>query len=204
MIGQLNGTLIETNFTEAILDVNGVGYLVLIPMSTFDKLPDIGERVTLKTHLHVREDALTLFGFSSNEELQLFKILITVNGIGPKMALNILSTMPVSSFCSAIINSEITVINKISGVGKKTAERLIIELKDKLSKLSTEVETNSVMSDIPPEYSQNIEDAILALEQLGFKREQVKKALKKLVKKLDAEEFSTANLVRLCLKALNS
>ncbi|UDQ99001.1 Holliday junction branch migration protein RuvA [Lentisphaerota bacterium WC36G] len=204
MIGQLTGILVETNFTEVILDVNGVGYSLLIPMSTFDRLPEINEKVTLKTHLHVREDALTLFGFSTPEEMQLFKILITVNGIGPKMALNILSTMPVSSFCSAILNSEIAVINKISGVGKKTAERLIIELKDKLSKLSAEVETNSITSDIPAEYGQNIEDAILALEQLGFKRETVKKALKKLIKTLGEDELSTANLVRLSLKLLNS
>ncbi len=204
MIGQLTGKLIEMNFTEVILDVNGVGYVVLIPMSTFDKLPDCGKIVTLKTHLHVREDALILFGFSTPQELQLFKILITVNGIGPKMGLNILSTMPVSLFCSAILNSEINVINKISGVGKKTAERLIIELKDKLSKLSSEVEANALIAEVPAEYSQNIEDAVLALEQLGFKREQVKKALKKLVKNLTEEELSTANLVRLCLKSLNS
>ena len=202
MISRIEGKLVEANFTTALIDVNGLGYSVFIPMSTFDKLPSPGQKVTLQTHLHVREDAMTLFGFSEKNELQIFQILISVNGVGPKMALNILSTMPVSSFCSAIINNDLNVIKKINGVGKKTAERLIIELKDKIAKFSPE--TNLDTTTIPQKHSQNIEDAVLALEQLGFKRPQIQKAINKETKNLTDDEMSSSNLIRICLRALNS
>ena len=118
MIAQLTGTLIESSFTEAILDVNGVGYQVLIPMSTFDKLPRPDEKktVTLLTWLQVREDDLTLFGFATRQERDVFKLLITVNGIGAKTALNILSCMNVASFCQAVASSDLKSLKKISGV----------------------------------------------------------------------------------------
>ncbi len=205
MIARLHGTLIESNFTQAVIDVHGVGYLVFIPISTFDHLPQPGGEVTLLTVMNVREDAITLFGFATTQEKELFEILVTVNGVGPKLALSILSSMPVSSFCSAIINGDLTVVKKINGVGKRTAERLVVELKDKLSKLSPEfVSGTGEGTSLNAEVKHAIEDATLALEQLGFKRDGIQKTMKMLLEELDEKECSTENLIRKALQKLNS
>ena len=201
MIAQIRGKLVETSLTSIIVDVNGIGYQLFIPMSTYDKLPLINEEVALLTYLHVREDAMLLYGFSKPDEKQLFEMLISVSGVGAKVALNILSSMSVSMFCTAITSDDIKTITCINGIGKKTAERLIIELRDKVAKFAPELAVTSNDGDVQCEASL---DALLALEQLGFKRERAQKVLKKIVSKLSSDECSSENIIRKALKALNT
>ena len=202
MIARLTGKLADINFTQCIVDVHGVGYQVFIPMSTFDKLPHEGEETSLFICTQVREDAISLYGFSTMPEKQLFEILIGTTGVGPKLALSILSSMPVENFSSAIINADLAVIRRISGIGKKTAERLIVELKDKLVKIVPPpgANRNLVVSD---EKAVAMEDAIAALEQLGFKRDTIRKALDKIVNNIPSEEATSENFIRKALQALN-
>ncbi len=201
MIARLSGKLADLNFTQCIVDVNGVGYQVFIPMSTFDKLPREGEEISLFICTQVREDAISLYGFSTVPEKQLFEILIGTTGVGPKLALSILSSMPVESFSSAIINSDLDIIKRISGIGKKTAERLIVELKDKLSKVMPSSSTGGMP--VSDEKALAMEDAIAALEQLGFKRETVRKTLEKIVNSIPSEEATSENFIRKALQTLN-
>jgi Holliday junction DNA helicase RuvA len=201
MIGRLAGTLIESEFTNIMIDVNGVGYLLHIPMSTFDTLPRIGNKVSVYTYLHVREDALELFGFATKEEKQLFLLLISVSGIGPKVALNILSSMTVKNFCSTIANSDVKGLSRLKGIGKKTAERLVLELKSKVVTISPESKFGN--DDIPDSKAEVIEQAALALVQLGLKFEQASDSVRKIAKKLDDKECSTENLIKLTLASIN-
>jgi Holliday junction DNA helicase RuvA len=203
MIARLTGILAEASFTEAIVDVNGVGYQVLIPISTYDALPQVGEKVVLQIHTSVREDAITLFGFATEEEKKMYELLLTASGVGPKLALNILSSMPVANFCAAICERDLTVINKINGVGKRTAERLIVELHDKISKLAPGF-TGQGATTPDAATAQIAEDALLALESLGFKRDAARKAIQKILENISAEECSIENLIRRALSTLNS
>lgn len=132
MIGQLTGTLLEKNPPEVVVDCHGVGYEVAVPMSTFYHLPAVGERVTLLTHLIVREDAQLLYGFSTAPERQTFRELVKISGVGPRTALSILSGMGVADLAQAISQQEVGRLVKVPGIGKKTAERLLLELKGKL------------------------------------------------------------------------
>ena len=202
MIAQLTGTLIESSFTEAILDVNGVGYQVLIPMSTFDKLPRPDEKrsVTLLTWLQVREDALTLFGFATRQERDVFQLLITVNGIGAKTALNILSCMNVTSFCQAVASGDLKSLKKISGVGPKSAERILVELRDKIQKIAPET---AFPGAAPAKADKAVEDAILALGQLGFQGPKFQKLVSDVAQELPEDQRSTENIIRKALQALN-
>jgi Holliday junction DNA helicase RuvA len=129
----LEGRLTNALPTQAVVDVNGVGYEVLIPLSSYDKLPTPGQPVRILTHLHVREDAQILYGFMTAMERDLFRLLVNnVSGIGPKLALAVLSGMSVTHFKAAVVNSDVAALSRISGVGKKTAERIVLELKDKV------------------------------------------------------------------------
>ena len=133
MIARLTGELAESSCTACVIDAGGVGYAVSIPLSPFATLPHPGERVRLYIHTQVREDAITLFGFATQEERELIRYLINVSGIGGKLALSVLSTKPVSAFCAAIATNDIKAISRLNGIGKRTAERLVVELRDKLS-----------------------------------------------------------------------
>ena len=203
MIAQLTGTLIDASFTEAIIDVNGVGYQVLIPMSTFDKLPRVDEKksVTLLTWLQVREDALTLFGFATRQERDVFLLLITVNGIGAKTALNILSCMNVVSFCQAVASGDLKSLKKISGVGPKSAERILVELRDKIQKIAPE--TTFGGGAVPSKVDKAVEDAILALGQLGFQGPKFQKLVADVALEIPEDQRSTENIIRKALQALN-
>lgn len=201
MIAQIRGKLIASTFTEAIVDVNGVGYRVFIPMSTYDVLPQPGGEVTLLTYLHVREDAMILFGFASKQEQSMFELLITVNGIGAKTALTIMSCMNISSLCAAIAGGDLKTLKKISGVGPKSAERMIVELRDKVS---------SVLPELPflgkngtPEKNKEVEDAILALGQLGFQGPKYQKIINDIALELPEQERSSENMIRKALQSLN-
>ena len=203
MIAQLTGTLIDASFTEAIIDVNGVGYQVLIPMSTFDKLPRVDEKksVTLLTWLQVREDALTLFGFATRQERDVFLLLITVNGIGAKTALNILSCMNVVSFCQAVASGDLKSLKKISGVGPKSAERILVELRDKIQKIAPETSFGGGAA--PSKVDTAVEDAILALGQLGFQGPKFQKLVADVALEIPEDQRSTENIIRKALQALN-
>ncbi len=163
MIGYLRGKIIRKRPTSILLDVNGIGYNINVPISTFDKLAAEGELAELYTHLSVREDAMNLYGFSTEEEKAIFELLIGISGIGPKLALGILSGIQSKDLVEAIRAHDVPRIVSIPGIGKKTAERLIIELKDKIGSV-TEVETTGLTSEA---YSIK-NDAIAALVSLGY------------------------------------
>ena len=133
MIARLSGIVLEKREDAAVLDVQGVGYLVHLSLQSMAHLPPVGARAQLRCHTHVREDALQLFGFVSSEEEELFRLLIAVSGVGPKLAMNILSGMPATELAAAILHGELARLTKIPGVGKKTAERLMVELKDRIA-----------------------------------------------------------------------
>ena len=195
MIGMLTGILTEKDFSSCLLDVSGVGYEVLIPLSTFDKLPLGEEKVTLFIHTAVREDAITLFGFASREEKKLFQQLINVSGVGGKLALNILSAMPAGSFCAAVASGDVKSLSRINGIGKRTAERLIVELKGKLAGIDPAA--------APPVSGSAAADACAALEQLGFRKDAVNKTVNALLAELPEKECTVENLIRTALLKLN-
>lgn len=169
MITFLHGKLVDALPTQVTVDVNGVGYEVLIPLSSFDKLPAPGNEIKLLTHLQVREDAHVLYGFMSSTERELFRLLINhVSGIGPKIALNILSGINATAFRGAVANGDVKALSSISGVGKKTAERIVVELKDKIGQAGA-LEASSAGRALS-DSDQKINDAVLALMALGFKQ----------------------------------
>jgi Holliday junction DNA helicase RuvA len=198
MITFLQGKLVDALPTEVTIDVNGVGYEALIPLSSFDKLPQPGQSVKLLTQLVVREDSQTLYGFMTSEERDLFRLLIhTVSGIGPKTALNVLSGISVTAFRGAVANGDLKALSKISGVGKKTAERIVLELKDKIG-MAGAWEAASAKHGLSAD-EQRINDAVLALVALGFRQidahDSVRAAQAVLGTQATVEE-----LVRACLK----
>lgn len=198
MITFLRGKLVEAIPTQAIVDVNGVGYEVLIPLSSFGKLPGAGQDVQLLTHLQVREDAHVLYGFRTAEERQLFRLLISnVKGIGPKLALNILSGTNPVSFKSAIANGDVKALSSISGVGKKSAERIVVDLKDKIGPVES-FETKGG-SPVASSDDHRLNDAVLALTALGFKQEDAHKSVKGAMAML-GEKATVEELVRASLK----
>src|SRR5580704_9060170 len=169
MINFLHGKLVESLPTQVTVDVNGVGYEVLIPLSSFDKLPAVGGDVKLLTHLAIREDAHVLYGFMTAAEREMFRLLMnTVSGIGPKLALNILSGMNVTALRGAVANGDVKSLSQISGVGKKTAERIVVELKDKIGAVGA-WEAMSAQRSLSAE-DQKTNDAVMALMALGFKQ----------------------------------
>jgi len=207
MIAFLKGILEEITPTLIVLDVNGIGYEVLVPLSTSSKLVQMGESVKLYTHFSVREDAQTLYGFYTLEEKKIFKLLInSVSGVGPKMALNILSGMDVSAFCSAVCDGDVKALSRISGIGKKTAERIVVELKDKIGtglsrnresgtkKLSDFIEIQSVLGDTRLQM-----DAVSALTNLGFRQNEAEIAVKSAMTML-GENASLQDIIKASLK----
>ncbi len=169
MITFLHGKLVEALPTQVVVDVNGVGYEALIPLSSFDKLPQPGGDVKLLTQLVIREDAHVLYGFASLAERDLFRLLINnVSGIGPKTALNILSGMNPVAFRGAVASSDVKSLSQISGVGKKTAERIVVELRDKVGAAGAWEASSAARSLSAAD--QKINDAVLALMALGFKQ----------------------------------
>ena len=197
MITFLEGKLASALPTQATIDVNGVGYEVFIPLSSYDKLPVVGQPVRILTHLHVREDAQILYGFMTAAERDLFRLLVnTVSGIGPKLGLAVLSGMSVSNFKSAVVNSDVTALSKISGLGKKTAERIVLELKDKVG-VAAAWEAASAAHAPTPEM-ERANEAVLALIALGYKQVDAHRVVRELQQK--EGEKSAEELVKLALK----
>jgi holliday junction DNA helicase RuvA len=178
MIAHLKGILIKKALESMIVETGGIGYEVIAPLSTFYALPGNEEQVSLHIYTHVREDSLTLFGFHTTLEKEIFRLLISVSGIGPKLAINILSGIGPGELLSAIVRGDAVKLQSIPGVGKKTAERMVLELKDKAAKISSDIE-------LPPSHAASdeeqraMDDAVSALLNLGYKATSAKQAVEK-------------------------
>ena len=200
MIAKLTGILIEKKYNSITVDVGGVGYDVAIPFSTFCDMPMIGERVALFIHTNVKEDAIQLFGFLNEAERTLFRIVITVSGIGPKVAMNILSGLSAHELVKAIANESADTLTSIPGIGKKMAQRLVLELKDKLRKIDIGVAIDTVVQGGTGN-SAIADDALSALVNLGYKEAVAKKAIDRVSKEIGAE-LTIDVLLRETLKLL--
>lgn len=177
MIASLRGVLAEKHPNQAIVDVNGVGYEVFIPISTYSKLPDAGAEVRLRIHTHVREDALMLYGFLSPEEKALFEKLITVTGIGPRLAVTVLSGLEAADLLAAIRSGDVARLVRVPGVGKKTAERMVLELRDKVPAVGAE--SAAAAADGAGPLAAVDQDVLSALLNLGCARPAAEAAVKK-------------------------
>ncbi len=198
MITFLKGTLVEALPTQITIEVGGVGYDVLIPLSSFDRLPSPGKEVHVLTHLAIREDAHILYGFMTAAERELFRLLInTVSGIGPKIALNVLSGMNVTMFRGAVAGGDVKALSQISGVGKKTAERIVVELRDKVGAPGA-WEASSEQRGLSAA-DQKLNDAVLALLALGFAQKEAHEAVRGAQVMLGGNA-TVEDLVRACLK----
>ncbi|HEY2846678.1 MAG TPA: Holliday junction branch migration protein RuvA [Pyrinomonadaceae bacterium] len=195
MIAHLTGKLLEKHTNSAIVDVGGVGYEVTIPLSTFYELGDMGSDVSLRVHTHVREDAIQLFGFKSGRERDLFLRLIGVQGVGPKLAITMLSGMSADEMVLAIRKEDLARLTGIPGVGRKTAERLVVELRDKMADLG---ESKTAAESMPSEGV--FEDALSALSNLGYQRAAAEKALNQAAK--EGTEITLQKLLRRSLQIL--
>ncbi len=204
MIGRLRGILIEKQPPELLIEVSGLGYEVQMPMSCFYELPNVGEEAIIYTHFVVREDAQLLYGFNTVKERALFREVIKANGVGPKLGLGILSGMTASQFVSCVEREDISTLVKLPGVGKKTAERLVVEMKDRLKGwgtgdlLTPEADT-APMDSIPQNDSKNVEEeAISALLALGYKPQMASKVISQIAK----SGMSSEELIRGALKSM--
>ena len=196
MIAWLKGELLEKQPPSILLNVNGVGYELEAPMSTFYELPEVGQTVTLYVHMVVREDAQLLFAFASKQQRELFRSLVKVNGVGPKVALAILSTLSPQELLTCMINEDVTQLCKVPGIGKKTAQRLVVEMKDRLEKEFADIELDS--SAVTGSSNADRNDAIAALVSLGYKNADAAKVVKGLPNDLSSEE-----LIRQALRSLS-
>lgn len=202
MITFVRGKLVEAKPTQVIIDVSGVGYEALIPISSYDKLPEPGKEVLLLTHLSIREDAHVLYGFMTSGERDLFRLLISsVSGIGPKIALNALNGMTVTAFRGAISNGDTKAISRISGIGKKTAERIVVELRDKIGPVGG----YEAAAEQREEEAQDaiFNDSVMALEALGIKQNDAVKSVRAARAAL-GNQAKVEEVVRACLKQLQS
>jgi Holliday junction DNA helicase RuvA len=201
MITFLEGTLVEALPTHVIVAVHGVGYHVLIPLSSYDKLPLPGAQIKILTHLNIREDAHVLYGFMSPAERDLFRLLTThVSGIGPKTALDVLSGTSVMSFKAAVVEGDTKTLSQVKGIGKKTAERIIVELKDKVGVAAAWEAASAAHGPTPQDVQVN--DAVLALISLGYKQLDAHKAVRKIVDGKGGTMVPSDELVRGALKLL--
>lgn len=195
MIAQLTGILVFKSGTDVVLDCGGVGYAVSVPLSTAERLPAIGERATVLTILAVREDAMQLFGFFTSAERDAFRVITNISGIGGRTALGILSASPLAEFRNAILRNDLVSLQRLPGIGKKTAERLVIELRDKVVGL---VPDGDLGSALPP--SQHSEEALAALQSLGFTRAAAEKAIKAVLVGDPSAATSSETLIRSALR----
>ncbi|WP_105190763.1 Holliday junction branch migration protein RuvA [Pseudoalteromonas sp. T1lg48] len=205
MIGRIRGQLVEKQPPEVLVDVAGVGYEISLPMSCFYALPECGEDVTLFTHFVVREDAQLLFGFNTKSERALFRELLKANGVGPKLGLGILSGMSAEQFIQCVHHGDASTLVKLPGVGKKTAERLVLEMKDRLKDWGPDLFTP--YTDAAPASNgcgntlvaaNATDDAIAALEALGYKNSQATKA----VRAIAQEAMTSEQMIKQALKAM--
>jgi Holliday junction DNA helicase RuvA len=195
MIAQICGRLAHKSPEEIIIDCNGVGYGVRVPLSTFYELPDIGAEVVLRVHTHVREDALHLYGFATSKEKELFGLLIGVSGVGPRLAINVLSGIATHDLERALQEGDLLSLTRIPGVGRKTAERMLVELKDKVSATGAGVTAGIAMRD------GKVKDALSALVNLGYQKGIAEEAVRNCVRQ-QGEELSLEELLKESLRLL--
>ena len=203
MIGRLQGILLSKGEAEVLLDVQGVGYEVEVPASTLYQLPDAGQALVLHTHFVVREDAQHLYGFLDLRDRSLFRLLLKVNGVGPKLALGLMSGIDSSRLAAAVARDDVSALTKIPGVGRKTAERLIIELRDKLAHWEQEPGAAPQPAGRPAQHD-SFQEAEQALISLGYKPQEASRAVVNAAGQLEAsgQEPGTEPLIRLALKGL--
>jgi Holliday junction DNA helicase RuvA len=202
MIARIKGTLIHKSIGHVVVDAQGIGYRVFIPLSTFYELPDTGQTVALNIHTHVKEDAIHLFGFHKPEDQDIFQMLISIAGIGPKLALNILSGIPAGEFLRAVTQGNLGRLISIPGVGKKTAERMLVELKDRILK----VELREARADQQPETADDEaikEDALSALINLGYKSTVARNVIDRIIA-VSSAKLSLDVLLKEALKTLSA
>jgi Holliday junction DNA helicase RuvA len=199
MIASLTGQLAFKAPTHLVLDVHGVGYEVLIPLSTYYGLPNLGESTSLSVHTHVREDAIQLFGFLTSQEKDAFVLLTSVSGVGPKLGLSLLSALPVPVLVLAIQSGDVEKLTTVPGIGTKSAGRLVLELKDKVEKLHTGAA--SAREGLRQGQDATFDDALSALVNLGYRPQDAKEALKQ-VKTSNAESIVLKDMIRESLKEL--
>jgi len=197
MIGRLLGRLLEKNPTGLLVDVGGVGYEVEVPLSTFAELPETGEELVLHIHMVVREDAQLLYGFESKRERDVFRTLIRVNGVGPRLGLAILSTIAGPDLARLVRDDDVKALTSVPGIGKKTAERLIVELRDRLSEWVEEAGPAGSAAAAPASHA--MRDAETALISLGYKPQDAARALAQ----LEEQDSDVEVLIRQALKALS-
>ncbi len=191
MISQLSGTLVQKSLLNCLIDVGGVGYLVFIPLSTSYELPEPGLPVLLRTHMNVREDAITLYGFSTEVERDVFQMMISVSGIGPKLAISILSGIPAEEWFHAVAGEDLKRLTAIPGVGRKTAERMILELKDKVLKQGIDTYKQGSTATLKTDHLKA--DALSALVNLGYKGAAAKETVEQIIK--DSEQLPSIDQV---------
>ncbi len=200
MIASLSGTLSSKTPQDAVISVQGVGYHVFIALSTYFTLPDLNAPVQVFVSTHIRNDTIQLFGFSTTEEKQAFSLLTTISGVGPKLALSALSTLSVQDLCAAIESGDIETLGSIPGVGKKSASRIVLELKDKTNRILISGDQKSSTATIEPtNFLQD--EASSALINLGYRAPEVKKAINLAIAKMD-ETYELEDLIRTTLKDL--
>ena len=203
MITFIKGKLVQKTPTEVVLDVNGIGYLLFISLHTYTVLPEQGTLLRLHTYLHIKEDAHTLYGFFHTSERAIFKLLISVSGIGTATARTMLSSLSPSEIQQAIVSSDVPIIQSVKGIGLKTAQRLVIELKDKILKIS---DLPAFDTDVSHASASTVQDEVyneasLALEALGFMPKSITKVLKQILKQ-GSSDISTEELIKLALKKI--
>ena len=197
MINSLRGKLTETNLTRIIVDVGGVGYEINIPLSTFDRLPKVGGEISILTHLCHRDDQMTLYGFMTEEEKTLFRMLIGVSGIGPKAGLNILSGISVDNFKAAVARGDVNILKSVKGIGPKTASRLMVELKEQIGLLPSYEKLARQRE--PSSEQKMLTDAVMALISLGYNQASAHKAIKVVLNESE-KEIPVEEIIKRALK----
>ncbi len=206
MIGRIRGTLIENDIPQLVVETgNGVAYEIQAPTGTCAEMPALGEEVILHTHLSISENAHQLYGFATRRDRQLFRNLIKINGVGPKLALSVLSAMSPEEFVAHVLADEVAVLVKIPGIGKKTAERLVIELRDKVADWQDAMPVSKGAAGIDQRIAiqQKGQDVEAALTALGSKPQVANQVLSKLAEEVDFNTTETTELIRLALKSLS-
>lgn len=198
MFAYIKGSLEVKTRGYVVIDVNGVGYKIFMSETAIEKIGEIGETVKVHTYLRVREDDMSLYGFNTNEELRMFELLLSVSGIGAKSAIAILSNITPSSFALAIITNDVSKIKALPGIGPKTAQRIILELKDKIKTEEAIATQENIQVKTSIEDNENINEAISALQVLGYSKKEIEKSLEK----LDKENLSVEEIIKLGLKNL--
>jgi holliday junction DNA helicase RuvA len=199
MIARINGLLIYKSIGHVIVDIHGLGYSVFVPLATFYELPETGQMVTMHIHTDVKDDSINLFGFYTPEEKDVFKLMISVSGIGPKLAINILSGTNVRDLISAVSKGDLNRLIRIPGIGKKMAERIILELKDKMIKLDSHITADKDVNIVSTD--EMIKDALSALTNLGYKSQSAENALQKIINE-SSEVMTLEVLLKRALKCL--